>query len=78
MQSINDDIIIVVIVIIARRRKNYVPSSERCFNENERKKMYAHLEERVTHSGVPLYGDGQCEVNGTIKADVSQGEEDWN
>ena len=32
----------------------------------------------MTHSGVPLYGDGKGEVDGTSKADVSQGEEDWD
>ena len=32
----------------------------------------------MTHSGVPLYGDGQCEVDGTSKADVSHWEEDWD
>ena len=40
--------------------------------------MYSHLKERVTHSGVPLYGDGKGEVDGTSKADVGQGEEDWD
>ena len=32
----------------------------------------------MTHSGVPLYGDGKGEVDGTSKADVSHGEEDWD
>ena len=32
----------------------------------------------MTHSGVPLYGDGKGEVDGTSKADVGQGEEDWD
>ena len=40
--------------------------------------MYSYLKERVTHSGVPLYGDGKGEVDGTSKADVSHGEEDWD
>ena len=41
-------------------------------------KKHSHLKERVTHCGVPLYGDGQGEVDGTSKADVSHGEEDWD
>ena len=41
-------------------------------------KLKSYLKERVTHSGVPLYGDGKGEVDGTSKADVGHGEEDWN
>ena len=40
--------------------------------------MYSYLKERVTHSGVPLYGDGKGEVDGTSKANVSHGEEYWD
>ena len=41
-------------------------------------KSYSYLKERVTHSGVPLYGNGQGEVDRTSKADVGHWEEDWD